>query len=88
MTTKLDCVNIRYDKGGAIVYDREILNLRWQSGVFLPTGEHYDVLLHMVAQQYGFANAYELLIDNEKTHKWIIFDKELPRECRRIERSV
>lgn len=56
-------------------YPREILNLRWRSGVFLPTGEHCDMWLHMLANQYGFDNAYDMIIDNKKTHKWILFDK-------------
>lgn len=31
--------------------------------------------LHMLANQYGFDNAYDMIIDNKKTHKWILFDK-------------
>lgn len=69
-------------------YPKDIVNLRWQSGIFIPTGEHYDVLLHMVAEQYGFENAYEMIIDNEHTHKWIIYDKELSRENRKVERDL
>ena len=69
-------------------YPKDIVNLRWQSGIFIPTGEHYDVLLHMVAEQYGFKNAYEMIIDNENNHKWLIYDKELTSENRKIERDL
>ena len=31
--------------------------------------------LHMLANQYGFDNAYDMIIDNKETHKWILFDK-------------
>lgn len=69
-------------------YPKKIVNLRWAGGIFKPTGEHFDVLLHMVAEQYGFKNAYEMIIDNEQSHKWVIYDKGLTSENRKIERDL
>ena len=61
-------------------YPREILNLRWHSGVFLPTGEHCDCWLHLLANKYGFDNVYDMIADNQKTHKWILYDEEYHHE--------
>ncbi len=36
--------------------------------------------LHMLANQYGFDNAYDMIIDNKKTHKWILYDEEYHHE--------
>lgn len=38
---------------------------RFNSGICLLCGEHFDVLLHCHSQQHGYKNAYEQIDDNK-----------------------
>ena len=88
-SNSIDIICVKREGGVyGLKYPKKIVNLRWAGGIFKPTGEHFDVLLHMVAEQYGFKNAYEMIIDNEQSHKWVIYDKELASENRKIERDL
>lgn len=43
---------------------------RFNSGICLLCGEHFDVLLHCHSQQHGYKNAYEQIDDNKVKFDW------------------